>query len=70
MEQILNDLFKIVDNDCRLALTQSGRVKIKTLVDEKLVLKDELLRIINETPNDMELGAKIRDYYTNKLNQS
>lgn len=70
MEQILNDLFKIVDNDCRLALTQAGRIEINSLVNERLLLKDELLKIINETPNDMELGAKIRDYYANKLNQS
>lgn len=70
MEQMLNDLFKIVDNDCKLALTQSGRVKIKTLVNEKFVLKDELLKIISETPNDMELGAKIRDFYKNRINRS
>jgi hypothetical protein len=63
MEKVLNDLFKIVDNDRRLALTQTARYKIKTLVNEKIIFKEELLNIINETPNDMELGFKIRNLF-------
>jgi hypothetical protein len=33
------------------------------LVNEKIIFKEELLNIINETPNDMELGFKIRNLF-------
>lgn len=60
MENILEKICAIVDNDCRLSLTVAGKNKIQDLLNEEVVTKNGLKQLVYDTPNDMELGDKIR----------
>jgi hypothetical protein len=43
-------------------LDKYGNVDIEKQVETKLFM-EEIIRIIKETPNDMELGKRIREWY-------
>lgn len=63
MENTSDKIFAIVDNDCRLALTTSGKKKIEDLLKTEVINKAELEKIVYDNPNDMELGRKIRELF-------
>ncbi len=60
MVSILEKISAIVDNDCRLQLTAAGKKKIQDLLDAEVINKSELTELVYNTPNDIELGGKIR----------
>lgn len=60
MENILEKICAIVDNDCRMSLTVAGKTKILDLLNQEVITKNELKQLAHDTPNDMELGDKIR----------
>jgi hypothetical protein len=63
MDNIIDEIFAIVDNDCRLALTKAGKEKITNLLKENVIDKNEMRKIAFDTPNDSELGNKIRGMF-------
>jgi hypothetical protein len=70
MDNIINEILTIIDNDFRaefksygMEFTKTSKEKISDLLKNNLIEKREMRQIAFDTPNDNDLGNKIRSMF-------
>lgn len=62
MEEILKEIFDVVNKDCRMELTKPAKEKITNIIKENLVTRSRVDAMIINNPNDMDLGYSVRNF--------